>query len=408
MSDNTGMGPAPGGADNNDGSRSPDHYGQHHPGHNQPGQEPQSQYPPSQYPQSQYGQDLYPQNQYGAPGQVAASGYQTPPGQPGPAYGNSGQQSWQHIAPEHVARMYQPGVIPLRPLKLGDIFGGSINTIRRNPEATIGMAVIVLGTFLLPSLLISFGISLIPGLDPDVSAGIAFIVPTLISIFPTLVLAGFILYVVSEAALGEKVGLGQTWRAVRGRIPALIGVSILTSLITIVVISLGLALLVVSIALRETVVIVLGVVAFLVSILLAIWIGVRLILSSAPVVLEGTGPFRALRRSWGLSTGSQFWRLLGITLLAAVIANIVGTALGTPFNVLFSFAPAAFVESESAQLLVAIFGQHLAQFLVGLIITPFTAGVTALLYLDQRIRREALDITMQQAATQRAAERSQP
>lgn len=400
MSDSTGMGPAPGGADNSDGYQGNENDWQNQPG---PGQ-----YSPPQYGHSQYDQPQSNQPQYGAPGQSSQPGYQSLPGQQGPAYGGNGQQSWQHIAPEHVARMYQPGVIPLRPLKLGDIFGGSINTIRRNPEATIGMAVIVLGAFLVPSLLISFGISLIPGLDPDVSAGIAIVVPSLISIFPTLVLTGFILYVVSEAALGEKVGLGQTWRAVRGRIPALIGVSILTSLITIAAVSLGLVVLFVSIAVGETVVIVLGVVALFASIVLAIWLGVRLILSSAPVVLEGAGPLRALRRSWTLSTGTQFWRLLGISVLAAILAFMIGLVLGAPFDLLFGFLPVFFVESESAQLMVAIFGQHLSQFLVGLIITPFTAGVTALLYLDQRIRREALDITMQQAATQRTAERSQP
>ena len=355
MSDNAGVGPAPGGADHSDGHQ----------------------------------------------------GYQSPPGQQGPTYGGNGQQSWQHVAPEHVARMYQPGVIPLRPLTLGDIFGGAINTIRRNPEATIGMAVIVLGAFLVPSLLISFGISLIPGLDPDVSVVIATLVPSLISIFPTLVLTGFVLYVVSEAALGEKVGLGQTWRAVRGRILALVGVSILTSLITVVAVSLGLGLLFVAIAVGEAVVIVLGVVALLASIVLAIWLGVRLILSSAPVVLEKAGPLRALGRSWALSTGTQFWRLLGITLLAAILAYVFSLVLGTPLNLLFGFLPTFFIDSESSQFMVAIFGQHLSQFLVGLIITPFTAGVTALLYLDQRIRREALDIAMQQAAAQRTAERSQ-
>lgn len=388
MSDYNGPGPVPGGVDGSDEHQ--DEFGQGQPSHNQ------------------YSQDQYSQNQYGASGQGDTPEYQSPPGQQGPTYGGNSQQSWQQIAPEHVARMYQPGVIPLRPLTLGDIFGGSISTIRRNPEATIGMAVIVLGAFLVPSLLISFGISLIPGLDPDISLVISSLVPSLVAIFPTLVLTGFILYVVSEAALGEKVGLGQTWRAVRGRIPALIGVSILTSIITVVAVSLGLVLLFVAIAVGETVVIVLGVVALFASILLAIWLGVRLILSSAPVVLEKAGPLRALGRSWALSTGTQFWRLLGITVLAAILAYVISLVLGTPLNLLFGFLPALFIESESSQFMVAIFGQHLSQFLVGLLVTPFTAGVTALLYLDQRIRREALDIGMQQAATQRTADRSQP
>ncbi len=450
MSDDAGAGSAPGGSDHSDAQQSQEPYGQgpsssrqegnwqptQNPsgqptyGPGQDGQQPDGQPPHGQerYGQQQYGQQQYGQGRYGhgqdsqpshgqqqygdgqysAPGQSGTPQYQGPPGQGGPSYTDSGQQSWQQIAPEHVARMYQPGVIPLRPLKLGDIFGGAINTIRRNPEATIGMAVIVLGAFLVPSLLISFGLTWIPGLNEDISLGLATVVPSVLSLFPTLVLSGLILYVVSEAALGDKVGLGQTWRAVRGRIWPLIGVTLLTTLITIAVVVVGVSLLIASIATGETVLIVLGVGLLLASFILAVWLGVRLILASAPVVLEGAGPLRALRRSWALSTGSQFWRLLGITILANILVGIISTVLATPLQLLVAFGAAIVVQSEAQLVLVAVFTQHLSQFLVGLIVTPFSAGVTALLYLDQRIRREALDITMQQAATQRTAERSRP
>ena len=48
---------------------------------------------------------------------------------------------------------------------------------------------------------------------------------------------------------------------------------------------------------------------------------------------------------------------------------------------------------------------HLLQLLVGALTVPFTAGVTALLYLDQRIRREGLDVSLLRAAQDRAAAR---
>ena len=45
----------------------------------------------------------------------------------------------------------QPGVVPLRPLTLGDLFGGATLTIRRNPLATVGLAALVtLGFMVLP------------------------------------------------------------------------------------------------------------------------------------------------------------------------------------------------------------------------------------------------------------------
>lgn len=34
----------------------------------------------------------------------------------------------------------QPGIVPLRPLDLGDLYGGSIAAIRRNPMALVGIA----------------------------------------------------------------------------------------------------------------------------------------------------------------------------------------------------------------------------------------------------------------------------
>lgn len=304
--------------------------------------------------------------------------------------------------------MYQPGVIPLRPLKLGDIFGGSINTIRRNPEATIGLAVIVLGAFLLPSLLISLVLQNLVVQNNDVTFVIGLLLPSITASFATLILSGLILYVVGEAALGDKVGLGHAWKAVRGRILALIGVSLLTGIVLAVVFGLGLFSLVASITIGEPVVVVLGVLAMIAAVVASVWLAIRLLLTTAPVVLEGVGPIAAIRRSWTLTSGSQFWRLLGIWLLAQILAAIMSGVISTPLQTVFLLAVGAVTQDETTLLTITVFSQHLTQFLVGLIVTPFTAGVTALLYLDQRIRREALDITMQQAASARTAARGRP
>ena len=301
--------------------------------------------------------------------------------------------------------MYQPGVVPLRPLGLGDIFGGAISTIRRNPEATIGMAVVVLGAFLLPSLALSFSVQLIPGVGPEGAGIIGVLIPSVVSAFATLVLSGFVLYVVSEAALGDKVGLGQTWSQVRGRLLPLVVATFLTSALLLAPLVLAGALLVGAVVGGDTVLIVLGVAGLGVSVLALIWLSVRLFLTPAPVVLERVGPLRALRRAWALSRGVQFWRLLGISLLAQTLAAIAGSVLSSPLQLLIGLAGESLFADQSTVLLVTVFGQHLAQFVVGVVITPFTAGVTALLYLDQRIRREGLDIAMQQAASARAARR---
>ncbi len=355
---------------------------------------------------SAYGQQ--PQQGYGPPPQGRPQQPQQVSQQPPQAYGSPSDTppSWQEVAPEHVARMYQPGVIPLRPLGLSDIFGGSITTMRRNPEATLGMAVIVLAGFLVPSLLLSLGVQFISAIDPDTAAVIGLFIPTIVSFLATLLLSGFVMYVVSEAALGDKVGLSTTWHTVRGRIVALIGVTLLTSLAFGAVIAVGATVLLVAILTADTVVIVFGVLGFFLSILISIWLAVRLLLAPAPVVLERSGPISAIRRSWRLTSGRQFWRILGISLLAQLLVGIIGAVLSQPLQLLVVFVGDAVFGDATAMTSAVIFGQHLSQFLVGVVVTPFSAGVTALLYLDQRIRREALDITMQQAASSRTAARS--
>ncbi|WP_202817407.1 hypothetical protein [Ornithinimicrobium sp. CNJ-824] len=48
---------------------------------------------------------------------------------------------------------------------------------------------------------------------------------------------------------------------------------------------------------------------------------------------------------------------------------------------------------------------HAVQLAVNAVVVPFTAGVTALLYLDQRIRREGLDLVLHRTAQERAVRR---
>ncbi len=392
MSDNTDQYP-----DEQDASRSPGHSPPDPPGYSQAAPPPGYGAPPRA---QGYGQPpggaAYP-----APG---PQGYGPPAG---PNYGQAtGQPSWHQVAPEQVARMYQPGIIPLRPLSLGDIFGGAISTIRRNPEATIGMAAAVLGIALFPSLALAVGLQFIPVIGPDGASFIGYLITIIVSYFATLALSGFIMYVVSEAALGDKVSLGQTWRAVRSRLPALIGVTLLTALILLALLTVGFVVFAIGLGIGDTITITLGVIVLIAIGLVTIWVGVRLVLAPAPVVLEKAGPIGAIKRSWALSSGRQFWRIFGIVLLAQILGALVGGAISTPVQLVIALVSARMIENESYLLLILVFGQNLSQFVVGLIVTPFTSAVTALLYVDQRIRREALDITMQQTASARAGERA--
>ena len=93
--------------------------------------------PPSGYPAPGYPPPGYPTPGYGYP----PPGY-PPPGYPPPGYPPPGYQFGHPGYPPQPMAL-QPGVIPLRPLTLGDIFNGAIRYIRANPKATLGLTAAV-------------------------------------------------------------------------------------------------------------------------------------------------------------------------------------------------------------------------------------------------------------------------
>jgi hypothetical protein len=302
--------------------------------------------------------------------------------------------------------MHQPGVIPLRRLTLGDMFEGALKTMRRNPEATIGMAVLVLAVLLVPSIGLALAVpSLLPDLNTIDAIAVAAVIPSLLTSLATLALSGFVIYVVSEAALGDRVGIAKTWHAVKGRIPALIGVSILSFL---VIFAAAIVLLLVG-ALSVAVLGPLGALLLFLLVLgfipLVLWLYARVSLAPAAVVLERAGPLQGLKRSWALTRGGQAWRVLGISVLAAIVAALFAALVGGLLGVLAGWLLGLVTGTGELQFTTQVVLDHLTSFLIGAITTPFTAGVTALLYLDQRIRREGLDVSLLRAAQERAAAR---
>ena len=52
---------------------------------------------------------------------------------------------------------HRPGIVPLRPLQLGDILDGAIKAVRFNPKSMVGMSALVLAVFLVPSAALGIG-----------------------------------------------------------------------------------------------------------------------------------------------------------------------------------------------------------------------------------------------------------
>jgi hypothetical protein len=194
------------------------------------------------------------------------------------------------------------------------------------------------------------------------------------------------------------VTLAEAWREARPRLPHLLGLILLLPLGSIVIMTVG----VLPGALIGGAGVLLSVLGGLAAIGVIIWLGIRFSLASPALVLERQGVIASLRRSAKLVQGT-WWRIFGITLLTLLLVFIVSLVIVLPFTIL-AFAVDGTALSELFTGAAPNFGwgfliiASIGSVIASSITYPITAGVTVLLYVDQRIRREALDLELARAA----------
>jgi hypothetical protein len=278
----------------------------------------------------------------------------------------------------------KPGVIPLRPLGLGEILDGAITTMRTYPKATLAFGAVVaaftqLLQFFMLTKLISDAQSALTQQEVDAFLAESFVLRVLLTIttyVANTILTGCIAAVVSEAILGRSATLSEAWGRVRRRFWALIGTALLSGLI------------------------IFG--GFLLLVLPAFYFAVVFALAGPVLILENASPTRALRRSWDLVKGN-WWRVFGIILLTYLIAGMIGFVIQVPFGLaggtglLVAQEDAASLSTGDIALLA--FAAAIASAITG----PFISGVMSLLYVDRRMRREGLDVTLAATAAQQTA-----
>ncbi|MEO5709780.1 MAG: hypothetical protein ABIQ59_08150 [Nocardioidaceae bacterium] len=335
-----------------------------------------------------------------------------PPGPPqGGGYGPSNGPSYGQV---YGPAVHKPGVVALRPLGLGDFFDGAFKTIRRNPWAMVGLAALVSTAFMVVPVVITLSLAAAGRLSVDFgldatsgSAGsfdvgaitLATYLGPFFGLFATVVLNGMLVRVVAEAVLGRRTTVGEAWAATRGRLFRLAGLMLLDFVVVVLLLGVPFGLgLVVGARSGLGAGLAVGVPLGLLGIAAVAFVQVRYFQLAAPaLVLERTGVFASLRRAGRLSRG-QFWRIFGILLLTALVAGIVGQVISVPLALVGTLGPLVFPGTGGALLLVL--SSYLSQIVVGALTTPFTSAVTALQYVDQRIRKEGLDVELI-AASQR-------
>ncbi|MDX3232850.1 glycerophosphoryl diester phosphodiesterase membrane domain-containing protein [Streptomyces sp. ME19-01-6] len=228
-------------------------------------------------------------------------------------------------------------------------------------------------------------------------------VPLAAGVLGTLVTTALLTVVVGRAVLGRPVSPGEVWRDARPRLLQLCGLLLLLPALVAAAFAAGLApglLLIAAGADSEGAA--LALLGGLSATAAALWLWIRYSLAAPALMLEKRGLGAAMRRSAKLVRGA-WWRVFGIQLLALLIAFVVSAVVEIPTSLLgmavggdnaMDWLSGESVSVSWTFLVVIGIGGVIAS----TITLPISAGVAALLYVDQRIRREALDLELASAA----------
>ncbi|MEV0414802.1 hypothetical protein AB0I68_29310 [Streptomyces sp. NPDC050448] len=360
-----------------------------------------------------------PPGEWSSPGTPQAPPQRQPqPGAGWGSYGGSqgpqGAQSGQYGYPGGPGQWgkppaAKPGVIPLRPLDLGEILDGAVATMRSHWRTVLPITLVVATVVQVISVLVQkYALSGLPvASDPKASLQdaldtlggtmVVLLANGFVQLIGTIVAAAMLTMIFSRAVLGHGSTIGEAWREARPQLLRLLGLTLLLALGGVVILF---ALILPGIALSSIGLALLGGLA---AIPLIVWLGIRFGLASPALMLEKSGVITSLRRSSRLVQGS-WWRIFGITALTGLITAFVSAVIIWPLTAVglaigFSDGGVASLENGTATtgwapLILSAIGAVIAQ----TITMPIQSGVTVLLYVDQRIRREALDLELARAA----------
>ncbi|WP_173313508.1 glycerophosphoryl diester phosphodiesterase membrane domain-containing protein [Streptomyces fulvorobeus] len=358
---------------------------------------PAPQWSPAQPPPAQW-----------SPPSAPGGGPGAPP--PAPGWGGAPQgPGWGR--PPMAAK---PGVIPLRPLGVGEILDGAVSTMRAHWRTVLGVsltvaviaqiAIILIQRHLLPDPVSvdpnAVGAEALRQAADSVQSTLLSSAPaTLISMIATLITTAVLTVVISRSVLGRGATLSDAWNEARPRLPQLVGLTLLLSLMSVGIMAVGLLP---AILVGSTAGVLLAVFGFAAALVVVLWLMVRFTLAAPALMLERQSILVSMRRSAKLVRGA-WWRTFGILALTYLLVVIVALVIGVPFAII-----AMTVDSGGVGDLMSgdtsAFGwpfllvSGIGEVIVSTLTYPFTAGVMALLYIDQRIRREALDLDLARAA----------
>ncbi|HET6953063.1 MAG TPA: hypothetical protein VFI47_21965 [Acidimicrobiales bacterium] len=267
------------------------------------------------------------------------------------------------------------GTVPhlaLRPMTVADVLDGGFTVLKARPLRLVALtAAFVVPANLLATLasrqvaagnvgmgdVFSGDPAVLDGTDSLAPAYLALILVAVVTSLSLVCVAAAVAHEVSQWMMGRDAAAGELFGVVGRRI-----VPLAVSMVLVKVAEIA------------------GILGCYVGILFVM----TLFVVVAPVVaVEGCGPFAALGRSVSLVRG-RFFPVMGVAVLMGIVGTVLTYALGAlPEGIALA------LDSDDAWPLVLV-----GEIVASLVVVPFTAAATALLYLDLRVRNEGLDIEM--------------
>ena len=359
------------------------------------------QTPQAQQPWGAPEQPAQPQQQWGAAPQPDAAwqGTQT-----------QGGTAWT---------VAQPGIIPLRPLTVGELFNGAFQAVRVNPQTMFGFAFAIMAVvglvqaFFASSSTSSLTRALSSGepqeLFDSLGSSMGSVATSGLTMLATAFLSGMLALTVWDAVLGRKSSPADAWHRFSPRfVPVLLAtfligiIEFVAIVVVLLVLMIPFFLVLVNTASARSFdsagagiggALAILFLMFVSLIAIACFLTVKFAFTSSAVVLEGLGPVDAMKRSWSLSKGS-FWRILGRIWLIGIVTGLISAVLGGIVGAIVGVGANA---ADSVGMLVA-FSAFLSALLSAVVI-PVQSSFYTLMYLDERMRKENLAPMIAQEAS---------
>ncbi|WP_244332503.1 hypothetical protein [Gordonia polyisoprenivorans] len=308
-------------------------------------------------------------------------------GQPGAASQNPGYVPG-HFGPPPT---HKPGIIPLRPLNVGDLISGTFAAIFGNPRVYFGWSAVVSAIVTVCGLLVLVVVRMVS--DSGLFDAAAWLAggPDAISDAAWVgrwILAGLVAYPVARDVMGARSGWVESWRFARGSMWRILGSTALLGLVTLVCFVPALVLIELGLDSADvgTLVAVLMVTAVLV--LGYSWLYIRMSLSVPAAAVEGLGPVAALARSVSL-TRRSFGRYFAVVLLLNLISVVIEVVVSYMVDSVTRIGGGVFGDVVAIVLAV----------IVAALVQPLIAVASALMHVDARIRKEGFDIELNQSSS---------